>query len=362
MTAPTYTLKWPRPLFTWEAKRVAALDDLVLADAIKLLVDEALAGNEVLDDLRDLTNLPPAVWTDTPAVSMRRWLEELLQDNLRLVSRSEPTYFAEREGLVYGDAFAGLTRLVEAVAALVGDMQEHGYFPDALPRNCYDNETDYNVVSRKLRSATKLPIDWPMVRSEEDEIPEGALFTLIEYFHDQAQRPRAVEREHTYCGSHYGRHNVESGGVVYRWRMNGLLEEHKIGYRLGATGLEKGRLIRRFESPISDLADRQVAQREAQPQDQVAYAIREFRSRGAGIIQKRSAIRSLSHTLEPRRTEVREALVKGDESDLFFMVNKFSIRHNKDADRDDYGEEFLDWLFWMHLATIELLERLEARE
>lgn len=360
MTGSSHTLAWPRLLFDWEAARVVALDDQTVVGAIELLVREALVGDEAVDDLREATKTHQDFLTDTPAILGRRWLEEVRKDAARLVPRREPVYYAERQGLVYGDAFEGLTRLVDGVAALLGDMQEHGYFPAALPRDCTDEETDFDAVSRKLRSATKLPIDWPLNRSDE-EIPEEALFTLIEYFHDQAQRPRVVEREHRYCGPHYGRHNGESGGVVYRWRINGLLAEHELDYRLGTTGKEKGRLVRSFNSPIDDLADRQIAQREAQPQDGVAHAIREFRSRDAGLTQKRSAIRSISHALEPRRKDVAKLLTKRDESDLFSIVNGFAIRHNRENQRDDFGEEFLDWIFWMHLVTIELLEKLDAR-
>jgi hypothetical protein len=278
-----------------------------------------------------------------------------------LVPRRAPVYFAERQGLVADGAGDNAVRFASGFVALIGELQEHGYFPRALPRECVDDETDYNEVSRRIKRMTKLDVAWPPMNGGED-LSESTVLTLIEYFHDQAQRPRVVERDHSFggCGPHFGRHNRESGGVVYRWRANELLAAYNVRYRLGSSGEEKGRLIRLTGTPVDELADRQMQRRGGQA-DEVTHAIREFRRRGASVPEKRSAIRALSHALEPRRKEIGVLLTKKDESDLFQIVNAFSIRHNREGQRADYGEEFLDWTFWMHLATVELLDQLDRR-
>lgn len=33
-----------------------------------------------------------------------------------------------------------------------------------------------------------------------------------------------------------------------------------------------------------------------------------------------------------------------------------------EAQKSDYGEAFLDWVFWWLLATIELIDRLASRD
>jgi len=364
MSVVTYTLEWPRPLFDWEVARVSALNNETAVAAIDLLVSEAFSDDGAADDLRAVVRAAKDSWTDTPAGVSREWLARLGRE-VRLEEQRPPVYYAEREGFLDAASKAGDGVMFSAAfVELIVEMQDRGYFPRALPRWCPDDEIDWSAVTRKIRSATRLDVEWPPSTWAGPTLEEATVLTLIEYFHDQAQRPRVVTRVHEFdnCGPHYGRHNGESGGVVYRWRMNALLASYRVGFRLGATGDEKGRLIRRFNSPIDELADRQIAARQTTPNDEVAHAIREFRKRDAGLAEKRSSIRALSHALEPRRKRIGILLTKGDESDLFQIVNRFGIRHNNDSQHTDYGDEFLDWVFWMHLATIELLGRIAGRD
>ncbi|MGW1616541.1 hypothetical protein ACWCQZ_45340 [Streptomyces sp. NPDC002285] len=40
---------------------------------------------------------------------------------------------------------------------------------------------------------------------------------------------------------------------------------------------------------------------------------------------------------------------------LFEIANRYDLRQ-----RGDYGEPFLDWIFWWYLATVELANRITA--
>ena len=53
---------------------------------------------------------------------------------------------------------------------------------------------------------------------------------------------------------------------------------------------------------------------------------------------------------------------KGDESDLFNIFNNFAIRHGKGVQKNDYGDEYLDWTFWTSLAAIQLVQGLNRRK
>ena len=66
--------------------------------------------------------------------------------------------------------------------------------------------------------------------------------------------------------------------------------------------------------------------------------------------------------LEFRRDQVKAELLSKDERDLFEIANKFAVRHQKADQRRDYDEAYLDWLYWCYLATIELTDRLIARD
>ena len=72
----------------------------------------------------------------------------------------------------------------------------------------------------------------------------------------------------------------------------------------------------------------------------------------------RSAVIELAGVLEERRSPLKRELVKGDEADLFNIANNFAIRHRKADQKTDYRPEFLRWLFWWYLHTVDLSERI----
>ncbi len=65
--------------------------------------------------------------------------------------------------------------------------------------------------------------------------------------------------------------------------------------------------------------------------------------------------------LEERRSLIKAELLSKDEGALFTIANSFSIRHQSESQRSDYGPVFLDWLVWWYLATIDLTDHLAAR-
>ncbi|HET8930992.1 MAG TPA: hypothetical protein VFN21_10070 [Acidimicrobiales bacterium] len=51
-----------------------------------------------------------------------------------------------------------------------------------------------------------------------------------------------------------------------------------------------------------------------------------------------------------------------DEGALFQIANRFDLRHKDGKQLDDYGDEYLDWIFYWYLATVNLIGDLRARE
>lgn len=84
--------------------------------------------------------------------------------------------------------------------------------------------------------------------------------------------------------------------------------------------------------------------------------------RGATVLAKREATKALADVLELRRTLLKQELFRRDEDALFQVANKFGIRHLDQQQKDDYDPAFFDWIFWWYLATIELTDRLLARQ
>lgn len=55
-------------------------------------------------------------------------------------------------------------------------------------------------------------------------------------------------------------------------------------------------------------------------------------------------------------------LLSKDEGALFLIANQLNLRHRRVDQRSDYDEVHLDWLFWWYLATLDLTDRLLARQ
>jgi hypothetical protein len=82
--------------------------------------------------------------------------------------------------------------------------------------------------------------------------------------------------------------------------------------------------------------------------DEVAHAIALVRGRDATDHDKRSAIVAPANVLEDRRQLLKSSLFTEDESALFHTANRFDLRHRN--------------VFWWYLATIELTDRILARD
>lgn len=351
MVDPAFTLAWPKGLFVWEALRVRALPDSQVSAAVHLLIEEAFEDADLTDSLSRYAGSTYA----------RDWLTDLVSDE-RIVPYRAPVYFAERHGAEEISEPVERRTFAEDFISFVWDFQDLGYFPRALPRECVDDPVHFPTVTAAMQRATKLRVEWPIRTDQADALSDTAVYTLVEYFHDNAQRPRTYGvHEYAGCGRHYADWNREAGGTVYRWRLNELLAAHNVPYRLAPHGPERGRLVRHFGSGLDSLADKIIADHRAEPGDEVAFAVRHYRERGATVAQKRAAITTLANVLEVRRNEIRQKVSKQDETTLFDIANNYGLRHRKGGQRTDYGDEFLDWIFWSYVSMFDLLRTLDAR-
>lgn len=356
----TLQLAWPVDLFMWEAARVRTLPDNIVVEGIEHLLGEAFHDATVLAEWREVNPLDPMAWNSGPAVSpddARAWLADLISHRERMHTYRPIPYFAERSGAAAHGSVEG--DLCVSFAGFVGEMQDRGYFPKVLPRECLDDPVDYASVCVRIRGAIKLPFEWNGTQAEARDWDEATLYSLIEYFHDGAQRPRSRGREHAFadCGFHYAEHNADAGQLVYRWRVNELLSRFSAPVKLGKSGLERGRLVKRFDSDLDTQADLRATIGAEDRADIVAAAIRSFRRRDATAPDRRAALGMLAGVLENRRKEVKRVL-GADETALFNIANNFGLRHNNERQQVDYGDDFLDYLFAILLAAVLLMERM----
>ncbi|MFC0100180.1 hypothetical protein ACFFKH_21990, partial [Micromonospora marina] len=127
----------------------------------------------------------------------------------------------------------------------------------------------------------------------------------------------------------------------------------------GTLGID--RLVHMVHDDRRVLVEQALRSPDPKAADQVRHAIALFRGRTATDQDKRSAIVTLAHVLERRRTLLKAELLRRDEGALFHIANEFAIRHENEQQKADYDPAFLDWIFWWYLATVELTDRLLTR-
>ncbi len=133
--------------------------------------------------------------------------------------------------------------------------------------------------------------------------------------------------------------------------------------RLAETGSDAGLLVHATGDPRDELTDRALNTDDPRDRAEVQHAVALFRGRAVSREGKRSAIFTLGRVLEERRPLVEATLTKKDAGALFQIGNEFDLRHRRaashgKAQRDDYDDAFLDWVYWWYLSTVELTNQL----
>jgi hypothetical protein len=201
---------------------------------------------------------------------------------------------------------------------------------------------------------------WPLQPESWDD---DTFYGLIEVFHDLVARPRShFHFEHGDCGStHSSDFDTDAGRRVYRALVNRILDQAGVELRLAESGEDAGRLVHVVDEARGDLIQRALHTPDQKVAGRVKHAIALFRSRNASEHDKRSAAITLAGILEERRTLIRTEIGRKDEGALR-IANEFAIRHQHRGQHGDYDPAFLDWIVWSYLATIELTDRILARQ
>ena len=289
------------------------------------------------------------------------FLQELLNrvDELRSAAARRP-YWSERRG---GATRGSLTfdALVRAACGVITQLADRGYFEERFEKDCVDSpsSTGPDLVIEQECGRPRLWSAAPADLANDKD----AFFDLIEVLHDLVSRPRS-RWMHSYasCGWHHGDFSRGQGQAVLRTRLNDLFDRSDVGLHLADEGEDVGRLIEVTDDARAELMQRMAQRTDPSTRDRVRHAIALFRARAADVHNKRSAATALALVLEERRELLRSELLAKDESALFHIANQFAVRHQNDKQQHDYDEAFRDWIFWWYLATIELTDRLIARQ
>jgi len=377
-------LVWPPALFVEEAQALLAAgqDD---PDTLGWLMVEAFhneRGAILFADLHRSTRPPDQVVDgpshtrveiyDSVGVSWLRPATDLVLDLIRNVAalpRYElRRYFSQRHRQQPAQELSP-PRLRSAFARLVNELADCGYFEDAFGSGCSDSDDYPDSEGQRLLVAVTghdVPM-WPLRQQEgsariEAQWTEEQFFDVVEALHDLVARPRRRWFHSYWREWDYGDFARRPGQAVYRWRVNELLERAQVPLRLAETGSDVGLLVQAAGDGRDDLIERVLEPPAAENGDEVGHAVQLFRGRSATREAKRSAIVTLYGVLERRRPLLKQQLTSKDEAALFEIANQYDLRHRGASQHADYDTVFLDWLFWWYLATVELTDRLLARQ
>lgn len=366
-----HVLRWPRERFR---QRLVALANVQQQTAgwgeeVEFFLDDAFESNRPLEAFRSASNLVVSIWdaqgptpTRTPIPPGRRYLVDLLK-----AADSYPYEVQRRPYRSQRGQARGVTpplsqpAVVARFTSLIIDLDERGYFERSFQKDCVDDprSIDPSVI---IEGEIGVPDVWPL--SPDRLIADLDLFLdVIEVLGEFVAAPQA-RSPHPYggCGWHHRDFDIQTGRDVYFWMINRLLDRAPIDLRLATSGEDRGRLVEATGDARDDLVSATIEGADEVLRSPIEHAVALFRRRGATVEDKRSACTALAGVLEFRRSLLKKELLRKDEGALFQIANEFDVRHRTESQKGEYDPMFLDWIFWWYLGTIELTDRVVARQ
>jgi len=364
---PDYQLVWPRSLFVAEAAKLLSERALPHWDdrCTLLLVHAFVSGYQ---------GGPQSEFEDTMAVTSwvagllftprQQFLKDLMDnaDQLAEDSSHRRPYYRERKAGPRGVTALDDKAVVREFLTLFGELNDTGYFDKRFGVPCEEGPRDHDAIEFFFRRELGVDNLWPL-KLDHLLADMDLFFDVVELLHDHVARPSTRYMHGDWdCGWHHEDFEIAPGRTAYRWRVNQILERSLLGLRLADEGDDIGRLVTVTDEARSELLH-VVITRDGAPADQVRHALSLFRQRGADRNQKRSAVAALALVLEERRHDVLiDALAKSDRGALFEIANNFHIRHQDSKQKRDYEDFYLDWVFWLYLASIELTNKISDEQ
>lgn len=369
LSEPDYQLVWPRSLFVAEASRLLnARTESDWDDRCDLLLTDAFTSDHLDGPAAEFNRIQPEPmdpWRSKPVAMTERqkFLKDLMADADRLHEDPPPKrpYWKDRRGSFQGgDTRWSIEATAREFVALIRELDEARYLDRRFGVDCVDDGRGNQAavaIERELGEEDVWPLNAEALAGDID-----LFYSIVEMLHDSVARPRKPSFYHRFdeCGWHREEFDIDTGRAVYRWRVNKIFDRSDAGLRLAEEGEDVGRLVTVTDEARSELVAAVANRSDEEPTtNQARHALALFRDRGADRNQKRSAITALALILEERRHDVlTDAMAKSDRGALFEIANGFQIRHQRADQKRDYDDFYLDWIFWVYLASVELTNRI----
>lgn len=145
----------------------------------------------------------------------------------------------------------------------------------------------------------------------------------------------------------------------FRERINKQIMRYSKGWELQPNG-EIRELVSEMLKPIVD--EIAVYGNEKEVDLRIRRAIRHFLKYGSDELTKKGALLEIGGALERFRDELAKKLGP-EENNIFHLLNKFDLRHNKLLKETGYDTKiYYPWIFYTFLSTFDAFVKLRNRE
>lgn len=266
---------------------------------------------------------------------------------------SDKKYFSERHNLRQRSKYNEYD-LSELFVQTYYELSHNRYFEELIGYS--DNWGNWTrgiiagsfdtFVFKRLGKKDLVPIDDDKHYSEED------VFDLIELFYDYVSAPVTNQSQ----GREY---NKEAGRVELRKEYNNILNNYKAGYEL----TEEGYIRELVNNGLEELLDtNHEFDKDVDSENRIQVAKKKFFHYKSDETDKRSAILEVGAVLENLKKTNKLGLNNKDESELFFVLNAFNLRHNKPDQKTNYDKNvFYPWIFYNLLSAVDASLKLQRK-
>jgi hypothetical protein len=238
-----------------------------------------------------------------------------------------------------------------------------GYLVDAFGYHCVDSGYEPGYVGGNIDVFVRLTLFrkdlWPL-KERYQYYTEDDCFTMIEFLYDHVSKPHTKNyHDWDHCGYHYSDFNKQDGREEFRARFALPLERYGSGWEL----TEAGEIMSLPPSGMTTLLAAKPPTEDQTVQTKVADATSRFRRHGSTYKEREIAVRDLADVLEWLRPQIKTALLREDEQDLFNIANNFGIRHLNQNQKLRYDKAvWLSWMFYHYLNTINAALHIIKRQ
>ncbi|TGK87184.1 hypothetical protein EHQ31_00795 [Leptospira montravelensis] len=261
-----------------------------------------------------------------------------------------------------------LRNLCELINEVISEFSKNFYFAESLgfydsyslPGRWYNGKLGNDEdIARKLFLKVRKRNLWPIYNHYE-YYSEEDLFDIIEFLWDIVRKPVYTQEriEQLYGFDIFESFDIELGRKEFSDQINAQLIDYNKDYILEKDGM----IYKKSEFGVQEIFDAEPPTNDEKILIKLSDSIKKFRNRHSNEKDRKDSVRELADILEYIRPNINDLISEQDESDLFNIINNFSIRHMNQRQKENIDESIWNnWQFYIFLSTIYAYLKLKKK-